>query len=124
MAESSESAANDGCVLLSNKWHFELTPHGWIKALETTGTPCDKQMKKDLGRLSKALKDRLKRTEGPAAVQTDVIVRETGLPHYWVINVIHSHLIEHCLKKKDAKWPDGDRSESWIEVPIDFGHPV
>jgi hypothetical protein len=111
-------------VLLTTTWHFQLTPLGWIKALEATGKLCDDRMKKDLGLISASLKDRLERTEGPARVGTDEIVNETGLPQYWVVNVIHSHLIAHCLRKKDADWAEGDGMESLIEVPIDFGHPL
>lgn len=68
------------------------------------------------------MKDRLERTEGPALVGTHEIVNETGLPHYWVVNVVHSHLIRYCLKRKDANWAPDDEMESRIEVPIDFGH--
>jgi hypothetical protein len=102
-------------------WLFQLTAPGWVKALEATGGLCDEQMKKDLGTLSAALKDRLVRTKGPALVGIHEIVNETGLPHYWVVNAIRSHLIKHCLKRKDA---DCDDMEGVIEVPIDFGHPL
>jgi hypothetical protein len=27
-------------------WHFQLTPLGWVKALEATGSLCDEQMKR------------------------------------------------------------------------------
>jgi len=117
-----KALADDYCVRLSTFWHFRLTAHGWIEALEAIGKLCDEQMKKDLGRLSKALKDHLERARGPALVGTDEIVSETGLPHYWVVNAVHSHLIEHCLKRKDADWAPDDAMESVIEVPIDFGH--
>lgn len=116
--------AGDHYVHLTTIWHFQLTPHGWIKALEANGELCDAQMKKDLGTLSAALKSHLKRTEGPAFVGTDEIVSKTGLRHCWVVNVIHSHLIKYCLKRTDADWAEGDAMESLIEVPIDFGHPL
>ncbi len=119
-----KALADDNCVRITSIWHFQVTSHGWIKALEANGKLCNAQMKKDLGTLSAALKNRLERTKGPALVGTDEIVRETGLPHYWVVNVIHSHLIEYCLKRKDADWAEGDCMESLIEVPIDFGHPL
>ncbi|MGA2183897.1 MAG: hypothetical protein ABSH47_12780 [Bryobacteraceae bacterium] len=118
-----KALADEGGVR-STLWHFQLTPQGWIKGLEAIGRLCDDQMKKDLGRLAAALKNRLNRTEGPAVVGTHEIVSETGLPHYWVVNVIHSHLIRHCLRRKDADWAEGDRMESLIEVPIDFDHPL
>jgi hypothetical protein len=116
--------ADARCVKLTSIWHFQITGRGWIKALEAIGALCREQMKKDLGCISAKLKDRLKRTQGPALVGTDEIVRETGLPHYWVVNVIHSHLIAHCLKDKDADWAEDDHMESLIEIPIDFGHPL
>ncbi len=106
-------------------WHFQLTPRGWIKALEATGTLCDRKMTDDLGQISRRLKDCLERTLGPALTSTDKIVNETGLPYYWVVNVIHSHLIAYCLKKKDADWaPEDNGMQSLIEVPVDFGHPL
>jgi hypothetical protein len=111
-------------VRLTTIWHFQLTPFGWIKAIETTGKLCDDKMKKDLGLISASLKDRVERTRGPALVGAHEIVNETGLPYYWVVNVIHSHLIAHCLRRKDADWAEGDRMESLIEVSIDFGHPL
>lgn len=105
-------------------WHFQLTPIGWIKALEATGTLCNGKMNEDLGLISRGLKDRLERTQGPALVATHEVVSETSLPLYWVVNVIHSHLIAHCHRKKDAYWAEGDGMESLIEVPVNFGHPV
>lgn len=118
-------ALADKCyVHLTTIRHFQLTPLGWIKVLEATGSVCDKQMKESLGRLSSALKGRLKGRAEAAWVGTHEIVSETALPHYWVVNVIHSHLIRHCLKRKDADWAPDDRMESTIVVPIDFGHPL
>jgi hypothetical protein len=114
--------ADDYCLRLTTIWHFQLTPSGWIKALGAAGKLCDEQMKKDLGTLSAALKRCLERTEGSALVGTDEIVSETRLPHYWVVNAIHSHSIQYCLKRKDANWAPDDEMESVIEVPIDFGH--
>lgn len=122
LATTWKSLADDDCVRLSSRWHFRLTSTGWIKALESTGKFCDEQTKKDLGKLSAALKDRLEGRRDPALVGTHEIVTETGLPHYWVVNAICSHLIEHCLKKKGADWAPDDGMESMIEVPIDFGH--
>jgi hypothetical protein len=119
-----KALADSRYLLLTTIWHFQLTPIGWVMALEATGSLCNEQMKKDLGRLSAALKDRLQRTKGPALVGTHEIVNETGLPHYWVVNAIHSHLIKYCLNRKDADWASGDDMESLIEVPIDFGHPL
>ena len=81
-------------------------------------------MREDLGKISRSMKDRLRRTECPAPVGVDAIVNETGLPHYWVVNVVRSHLIAHCLRRKDADWAEGDGMEGLIEVPIDFGHPL
>lgn len=109
-------------IRLTTIWYFQLTPLGWVKTLEVARKLCDEQMKKDLGLVSAALKDRLNRTQGPALIGIDEIVNETGLPHYWVVNVLHSHLIEHCLKRKGADWAPDDRMESTIEVSIDFGH--
>ncbi|HTQ58126.1 MAG TPA: hypothetical protein VMI94_26860 [Bryobacteraceae bacterium] len=118
-------ALEDDCyVCLIGNSRFALTRQGWVKALEATGNLCNEQMKKDLGRLSAVLKDRLERTSGPALVGTHEVVSETRLPHYWVVNAIHSHLIAHCLKRRDADWAPGDRMESLIEVPINFGHPI
>lgn len=117
-----KALADDGSVRLTTIWHFRLTPQGWITALEATGRLCDEQMKKDLGKLSAALKDRVKGRKEPGLVGTHEVVTETGLPHYWVVNVVHSHLIDHCLKSKDATWAPDDDMESLIEVPIDFGH--
>jgi hypothetical protein len=122
LATTWKALADDCYVRLTTIWHFKLTPQGWVKALEVTGKLCDEQMKNDLGKLSAALKDHLERTKGSALVGTHEIVTETGLPHYWVVNAIHSHLIEHCLKMKDADWAPDDEMESLIEVPIDFGH--
>jgi hypothetical protein len=82
-----------------NLWHFQITSDGWIELLRATGTLCDDTMKKHLGRLSKALKDRLDGRNEPVLVQTHVIVNEAGLPEYWVVNAIHSHLIRHCQQK-------------------------
>jgi hypothetical protein len=124
LATTWKALADDNCVKLTSIWHFQITGHGWIKGLDAIGVLCDEQMKKDLGRISAALKGRLEQTQGPALVGTQEIVNDIGLPHYWIVNVIHSHLIAHCFKKKDADWAGDDRMESLIEVPIDFGHPI
>lgn len=81
-------------------------------------------MKRDLGRIAKSLKDHLERTNAPALVGIDEVVVEAGLEHYWVVNVIDSHLIQYCLKRVDADWAEGDEMETLIEVPINFGHPL
>ncbi len=117
-----KALADDDYVRFTTIWHFQITPSGWIKTLEATGKLCDEQMKRDLGTISAALKERLERTRGPALVGTDEIVSETGLPRYWVVNAIRSHLIKHCQNRKDADWAPDDKMESLIEVPIDFGH--
>jgi hypothetical protein len=102
-------ALNDlGHIRLLNTWHFQITPSGWIEALKATGVLCNEQMKKDLGSLCGALKNRLNGRHEPALVGTDEIVSTTGLPRYWIVNVIHSHLVKYCLKKIDADWADGD----------------
>jgi hypothetical protein len=98
-----KALADDDCVSITN-WYFKITSHGWITAFEATGKLCDAPMKKDLGNLCAALKQRLERTNGTALVATNEIVSDTGLPHYWVVNAIHSHLIRHCSKRKDADW--------------------
>ena len=112
-----------GYIQVLNTWHFQITPSGWIEALKATGVLCNEQMKKDLGLLCGALKTQLNGRHEPALVGTDEIVSITGLPRYWIVNVIHSHLVRYCLKKIDADWADGDVMESVIEVPIRFGHP-
>jgi len=117
-----KTLADDSYVRFPNTWHFRLTAKGWIKTLETNGTLCDSKMKQDLGQISRRLKDRLDRTQGPALVGTHEIAGETGLPEYFVANVVHSHLISLCLKRKDADWAEGDEMDSLIEVPIDFGN--
>lgn len=122
LATTWKALADDHDLSLPTIWHFQLTPSGWIKTLEATGKLCDHQMKKDLGSLCTALKARLERTVEPALVGTHEIVSETGLPFYWVVNAINSHLIKHCLHRKDADWAPDDEMESVIEVPIDFGH--
>jgi hypothetical protein len=117
-----KALADDSYVRFSNIWHFRLTAKGWTKTLETNGTLCDSKMTQDLGQISRRLKDHLDRTQGPALVATHEIAGETGLPEYFVANVIHSHLISLCLKRKDADWAEGDGMDSLIEVPIDFGN--
>ena len=109
-----KSLEDAGYIRMLDIWHFQVTPSGWIKTLDATGKLCDAEMKKDLGTLCAALKDRLHRREGAALVGTHEIVNETGLPHYWVVNVIHSHVIEHCLRRKDANWAPHDEMESLI----------
>jgi hypothetical protein len=118
-------ALNDDQYIRVSTWHFKLTAKGWVKALEATGRLCDDKMKEDLGNLSGRLKDCLHgRGNGPALVGTDEIVNKTGLPHYWVVNAIHSRLIERCLRRVGAFWAEDDHVESVIEVPVRFGHPL
>jgi hypothetical protein len=95
-----------------------------IELLRATGILCDDTMEKHFGRLSKALKDRLDGRNEPVLVQTNVVVNETGLPEYWVVNAIHSHLIRYCQQRRDVEWVPDDDNESVILVPVDFGHPL
>jgi hypothetical protein len=124
LATTWKALADAMYIRFISMWHFVLTPTGWIKALEATGTLCDAKMKANLGLICSSLKGHLKRTQGPGSIQLHVLEAETGLPHHWVVNVIYSHLIAHCLQRKDAHWAEGDDMESWIEIPIDFGHPL
>src|ERR1700683_3078185 len=84
LATTWKALADDHYVRLTTSWHFQITPSGWIKALEPTGKLCDGETKKDLGKICAALKGRLERTKGPALVGTHEIVSEKNLPHYWV----------------------------------------
>jgi hypothetical protein len=114
--------ADHDCIRLTTIWHFQLTPQGWIKAQDVAGTLWNPKTKVDLGLIAKSLKEHLNGRSEPVLVGIDQIVNETKLPHHWVVNVINSHLIEHCLHQKDADWAPDDDMESVILVPNDIGH--
>jgi hypothetical protein len=119
-----EALADHGYVHYTTMWYFRLTPCGWIKAQDATRTLCNPQMNVDLGLILKSLKDCLKGRTEAVSVGIDKIVNETCLPHYWVVNVISSHLIEHCLHQKGADWAPDDDNESMIRVPVNCGHSL
>ena len=106
---------------------YALTPEGWVKALETIGELWCDETKKNLGKVCAALKGRIERTKQHATgalIGLHEIVSETGLPEYWISNVIDSRLIQVVLKRKDAYWAPLDQMKSTIEVPVDIGHPL
>jgi hypothetical protein len=106
---------------------YALTPDGWIQTLEAAGELWSDDTKKNLGKVCAALKNRIERHKQQAAgalVGVHEIVSETGLPEYWISNVIESRLIRVVLKRQDAYWAPLDQMKSTIEVPVDVGHPL
>lgn len=68
-------------------WDFKLTSRVWVESLKVIGRLCDDKMKNDLGLICGSLKDRLKRTQGPALVGTHEVAGECGLP-VWFIRML------------------------------------
>src|ERR1022692_774462 len=97
---TTRKSLTDQGLLSEVPWGYRLTGRGWMEALNATGKLCDGQTKVNLGNLCAKLKKRIKQTarteEG--LVLIDELVTETGLPEYWIYNVIERQLIEECLK--------------------------
>lgn len=102
-----------------NAYHF-LTAKGWSEALFRYGNLSDPGFQQRIGRLSKALKDRIKGRSDSALIQFDEVTTDAGLPPGWAFNAIDSHLICRIYGKKDAGWLDGARGRL-VEIPRDFG---
>ncbi len=103
---------------------YELTGPGWISALKVSGKFDSDEFKKDAGKLSAALKKRVKGRRADDKVTREELEKETMLSESFIYNAIDSHLLYHLFKCRDAHWAPDDKMKHWIEVPLDFCTPV
>ena len=100
---------------------YQFTAVGWIEALKVTGRFASQDMKEKAGRLSAALKKRVKARREDCLVSRTELANETGLSESFVYDAIDCHLLRHLFGSIDAHWALGDQMKNYIDVPIDFG---
>jgi hypothetical protein len=88
---------------------YILTPRGWIEGLKLTGTFGSADFKAKAGKLSKALKDRVKGRHEPELVDRNEIAEEAGLDEYFVYEAIDGHLLRELFEQIDAHWALDDK---------------
>jgi hypothetical protein len=103
---------------------YRFTPAGWIEALKVTGRFASRDLKEKAGKLSAALKKRVKGRREDCLVSRTELANETGLSESFVYDAIDCHLLRHLFGSIDAYWAPGDQMNNYIEVPIDFGHEL
>lgn len=103
---------------------YILTPRGWIEGLKVTGTFDDPEFKAKAGRLSRALKARIKGRHEPEIADRNEIAAEAGLEEYFVYEAIDGHLLRELFNQIDAYWVPDDAMKNYIDIPPGFGLPV
>ncbi len=113
----------DGYYLdeLLNGHYFALTSGGWLKALEVTGRLSDPSFMTSLGKISKALKDRVKGRHEQVLVTSDEIAKEAEVSVGLVQSVIESGLLRYRFNTIEAEWASYDDHRLLIVIPVNFG---
>jgi hypothetical protein len=107
-----------GSHTLSSGSSYRLTGLGWLRAISSTGEIETAEFKARLGCLSAALKALVKGRRQRSLTNPKTMAEQTGLPEWWIFNIVESRIWEKHLKRVG---PDFDDSRSIIWVPIDFG---
>jgi hypothetical protein len=110
-----------GLVRATTFDRYVLMPRGWIEGRKITGAFDDPAFKAKAGRLSGALKNRIKGRHDPQDADRNEIANETGLDEYFVYDAIDSHLLRELCNQIDAHWAPDDRNKNLIEIPAGFG---
>jgi hypothetical protein len=100
-----------------NPQMFELTPAGYVMALQLSGRSNDPQFRERLGRLCRVLKGTLKDRTDSGLITLEDLLKESGVPEAFAHNAIEADLIRHILGRIGAVW-EGERV---VRVPRDFG---
>ena len=101
---------------------YRFMPEGWIEALRVTGLFTSQDLQEKAGKLSAALKKRIKGRQDDVLVSRTELANETGLTESFVYNAIDSHLLLQLFGRIDAHWAPGDHMKHYIEIPVEFGH--
>jgi hypothetical protein len=110
---------------LVKAWTYDrywLTGPGWIAGLKLTGRFKAPEFQQMVGKLSAALKARVKainRDQWGGAGRAE-LARETGLTEFFIQDVIDSHLLRE-MGDIDASWGKGDSMKNYIDIPPRFG---
>jgi hypothetical protein len=106
---------------VANGFFLELTAMGWREGLKLAGKLEDTVFIASLGRISKALKDRVKGREQGDLVIVQEIADTAQVPIGLVRSVIDSKLLMHRFNQVTAKWANSQDDWHLIEVPTNFG---
>jgi hypothetical protein len=94
-----------------------MAGYGWRQALKATGEIETPEFNEKLGRLSAALKAKVKGRRQEALTNAQALAAETGLSEGWIYNVVESRIWTYHLNRVG---PEMDASKKCIWVPIDF----
>jgi hypothetical protein len=101
--------------------YFTLSGRGWLTALRLRGLLETPEMKATAGKLSAALKDRVKGRQCPDLVHVAEVANNAELSEAFVRNAIESRLIEELFGTIGADWAGFEDRGKFIEIPNDFG---
>lgn|ERR1022692_121255 len=102
---------------------YELTGPGWIAGLKLSGKFEEPEFQRMAGRLSAALKARVKasnRHEWGHADRTE-LAGESGLSEFFIYDAVDSHLLREMFGIIDARWAERDEMKNCIDIPPRFG---
>jgi hypothetical protein len=100
---------------------FQLTGYGWLKGFELLGLMDSEEYRERLGRLSKAMKDRVKGRQEHVLVTSITLANETGLPLGFIRNVVDTGLMGRMFNRVDAEWSSYSDTQFAIRIPTNFG---
>ncbi len=100
---------------------YQLTGPGWIAGLKASGQFDDPQFREKAGRLSRALKARVKGRHDFGYANRAELADETGLSEFFVYDAIDSQLLRELFSYTDATWAERDQMKNEIDIPPRFG---
>lgn len=101
--------------------HYQLTGGGWAKAMQVSERAETVEFQERLGKLTAALKQRIKGRSDEALVSLHELAGETQLPLGWVTNAIEADAISVFFRRRGATWRT---ARQVVSVPLDFGLPL
>ena len=99
---------------------YQLTGLGWLRAISSNGEIETPEFEQKLGRLSAALKARVKGRHQEAAATIDELAQETALPEDWIYNIVDSEYWRHWRHRAGPIFDSVDQLKNYVVIPIDF----
>lgn len=116
-----EEMAERNLVKAHSFCRYWLTGAGWIAGLKVTGQFHNPQFQEKAGRLSRALKAKVKGGRDWGSADRTELAGETGLSEFFIYDAIDSRLLRAMFNRIDAAWSEGDKMKNYVDIPPRFG---
>lgn len=96
---------------------YQLTGHGWLKALKLKGELETPEFQERLGRLNATLEGFVKGRREEGIEQVHVVAAKAEVSEEWLYNILESRIWQRELKRIGAEFDD---SQTMVIIPIRF----